>query len=82
MTYSSHSEKATEKRPNTGVLFRNTNKEKDQHSDFSGELDVNGEKFWLNGWTRVSKSGVKFLSLSVKSKGEKKAVPFNDDIGL
>lgn len=82
MTYSAYSEKASEKKPNTGVLFKNSYKESDQHSDFSGELDVNGQKFWLNGWRRVSKTGTKFLSLTVKPKGEKKAVPFNDDIGL
>lgn len=79
---------------NRGVLFKNLDKEDSKHADFNGNLNVNGKEFWLNAWSRTSKNGVKYLSLSIKPKEAPKAamakpaakqsggaqVPFDDDV--
>src|SRR5262249_22965933 len=71
-----------------GALFRNDDKDRndDRDRDYSGTLDVEGTEYWNSGWVRTSKSGRKFLSLSVKPKVEKppnkkpRADDFGDDI--
>lgn len=58
-----------------GVLFVNDRKTGKKHPDRTGELNVGGVEYWLNGWLKESKSGVKFLSLSVSPKEEKQSRP-------
>ena len=53
---------------NRGVLFKNSAKEDDKHADYNGNINVDGEEYWLNGWIKESKTGHKFLSLSIKPK--------------
>ena len=54
---------------NRGVLFKN-NKEKDSQPDYRGQIDVNGEEFWISSWIKVAKDGSKFMSLSLTPKNE------------
>ena len=70
---------------NRGMLMKNPNKTADNHPDLSGSINVDGQEFWLSAWTKESKAGNKFLSLSIKPK-EAKAKPAkqkqtNDDFG-
>jgi hypothetical protein len=71
-------------RPNRGVLFKNVDKESSKHADYKGNINVNGEEFWLDAWINVSKAGAKYMSLSIKPKrAAVKAgarVPFNDEV--
>lgn len=53
---------------NRGALFKNTEKETEKHPDYTGNINVNGEDFWLSAWVKESKTGSKFFSLSVKKK--------------
>jgi len=53
---------------NRGVLFRNDKKETEKHPDMTGSLNVGGTEYYVSAWTKVSKKGSKFLSLSVKAK--------------
>lgn len=53
---------------NRGVLFKNEEKQQDNHADYNGSINVNGAEFWLNAWIKTSKAGKKFMSLSVKPK--------------
>ena len=54
---------------NRGSLFKNDDKQQDNHPDYKGSLNVNGVDLWVSGWIKTSeKTGKKFLSLSVKPK--------------
>lgn len=64
----------------TGAMFINEKKKSDKHPDFQGTMtDENGKEFWISGWKKVSKSGVKFISLSFRAKEEavEEAAPNN-----
>jgi|TARA_R110002020_G_scaffold231146_2_gene442243 uncharacterized protein (DUF736 family) len=58
---------------NGGALFPNDKKEKESHPDFRGNIDIEGKEFWIKGWKKTSKSGMKFLSLAVTAKDAPKA---------
>ncbi len=62
---------------NQGVLFKNKRKEKENHPDYRGEINVRGRTFWLSAWIKESKKdGSKFMSLSVQEKdGERESAP-------
>ena len=53
---------------NRGAIFPNQKKETEKHPDMTGSLDVGGVEYYVSGWTKVSKKGQKFLSLSVKAQ--------------
>ena len=54
---------------NRGVLFKNDRKtEGDKKPEYTGSLNVDGVEFFLDAWLKVGKSGVKFMSVSVKRK--------------
>lgn len=52
---------------NSGALFINDRKEKDNQPDYTGNIVINGEKKRLAGWKKTSKSDPSktFLSLAV-----------------
>jgi len=52
---------------NRGVLFKNDRKDTDNHPDYKGSININGEEFWLSSWIKEGKTG-KFMSLSVTPK--------------
>jgi hypothetical protein len=59
---------------NRGVLFKNEKKENERHADYRGEINVAGKPFWLDAWIKTSsKTGKKFMSLSVKPKEQRTA---------
>ena len=64
---------------NGGALFPNDKKEKENHPDFRGNLDVDGKEFWIKGWKKTSKTGMKFLSLSVTAKEEAQSKPQTEE---
>jgi uncharacterized protein (DUF736 family) len=53
---------------NRGAIFKNDRKEGENDPDFKGTLNVDGVEHCINGWRKTSKSGVKFLSLSIMPK--------------
>ena len=59
---------------NSGVLFVNDRKEKENQPDYTGNIVLNGEKKRLAGWKKTSKSDPSktFLSVSVSDFLERK----------
>ena len=55
---------------NTGALFINNRKETANDPDRQGLLNVEGVEYHLNGWLKESKTGLKYLSLTVNKKVE------------
>lgn len=61
---------------NRGIMSRNDRKEQDTHPDFTGQINVDGVDYWLNGWVKERNDGSgKFFSLSVKPKEQRAAPP-------
>lgn len=64
---------------NSGTLFKNRNKNKDSHPDFNGTVNVEGNEFYISGWTKVNQDGTKRISLSFKPKEQASVQPTDDD---
>jgi uncharacterized protein (DUF736 family) len=72
---------------NSGALFANADRKTDKHPNARGTLNVEGREYWISAWTKTSKKGEKYQSLSIQPKDEQPAAkpqtdtaPFNDDI--
>lgn len=60
---------AYEQRDNSGSLFLNDRKEKDNHPDFKGTAMIDGVVYWISGWSKQGQRG-DFQSLAFKRKDE------------
>jgi uncharacterized protein (DUF736 family) len=58
---------------NRGVLFKEKDKKNEKAPDYKGSINVGGKEYKLAGWIRESKSGNKFLSLSIDTGGKRQA---------
>jgi uncharacterized protein (DUF736 family) len=58
---------AYELRDGQGSLFPNK-KLKENHPDYRGDVMIGDVLYEMSGWKKVSKSGMAFVSLSVKPK--------------
>ena len=56
----------------SGALFGNSQKKKETHPDMTGEVLINGVKYYLSAWKKTSAKGQPYLSLSVKAEQEDK----------
>jgi hypothetical protein len=69
---------------NSGVLFKNEDKQSEKHSDYRGELNAAGVDYWIDGWVKISKkTRQRFISFRLKpKKGATKATApsFDDDV--
>jgi hypothetical protein len=65
---------------NTGLLARNSRKERDSQPDYSGSIDVEGVEYWVSGWVKVGRDGTKlagqkYFSLALTPKEEQQSRP-------
>ena len=75
---------AFEQKPNSGAMFRNTQKKSDNHPDMRGDVHLdktflinlmdksNGAlvKVSLSGWSKESAAGMRYLSISASEPWE------------
>jgi hypothetical protein len=57
-----------ERKTNSGILFRNTRKQKQKDPDTTGDADVDGVQYWVSGWTNIDKNGNKYLTFRLTKK--------------
>ena len=57
----------SEKRDNSGILFKNDRKQQDNHADYQGTCTINGVEYYMNAWLKDGAKG-KFMSFSFKPK--------------
>lgn len=55
-----------------GALFKNDRKETENHPDYTGKINVGGTDRYLSAWLKTSKSGQKFMSISLGRDVEQK----------
>ena len=59
---------------NSGALFKNDKGDNEKRPDYKGNINVDGQEFYISAWLREAKSGKKFMSLKVEPK-DKDAAP-------
>lgn len=59
---------AFEQKDGQGALFRNEDKDTEQHPDYRGSIKIRGQEYWLSAWIKEAKSGAKYMSLSAQPK--------------
>ena len=57
--------------PNSGLIFRDADKQGERDRDYKGSCTIDGKEYWISGWIKEGRKG-KFLSLSFKTKEPKK----------
>jgi hypothetical protein len=71
-----------EKKDNSGVLFKNENKDNERKPDYKGNIMVDGQEYWLSAWIKEGKNG-KFMGLALTPRDEQppasKPMPKNLD---
>jgi hypothetical protein len=58
-----------EQQNNTGVMFKNKNKQKPNQPDYRGTITINNKKMAIAGWIKLSKP--KFNPDGTETEGEK-----------
>ena len=57
-------------KPGSFTLFKNHNKEAENHPDYRGDgMDMNGEPVWVSAWIKEGAKG-KFMSCSMQHKNK------------
>jgi hypothetical protein len=59
----------------SGVLFKNSYKEKPNQPDYSGECLIDGETYKIAGWAKKSAAGNPYMSLAFSVKEEQRPTP-------
>lgn len=75
---------AYELRNNSGSLFRTKERKSDNAPNLSGKVMVGGKTYYIDAWSKETRDGNKWLSLSfkeVKGAGEAQGRKRDDDDG-
>lgn len=59
---------------NRGAIWKNDDKQSDNHPDFKGSLNVDGVEYWVSAWKRKEGASAKApaLSFSIKPKEDQR----------
>lgn len=55
---------------NSGALFANDKREKDNHPTHTGSATIDGVDYWVSAWVK-EKNGRKYFSMSYKPKEQR-----------
>ena len=61
---------AYETKDNTGSLFANDRKERENQPDRTGKCRVGGVDYWFSGWLKQDRNGKQYLSVAFKRMDE------------
>lgn len=53
---------------NSGALFANDRRQNENQPNAKGSVNIDGVEYWVSAWTKTSKAGQKFQSLSFTRK--------------
>ena len=59
---------AYEMKPETGSLFKNSDRQKDTHAHARGSALIDGVEYFIDAWTNTKNDGEKYQSLKFKRK--------------
>lgn len=59
---------AYEKKELVGSLFRNRDKRSETHADLKGDILIDGQEFWMNGWENKDKNGNTWIKVTLSKK--------------
>lgn len=59
-----------EQKDNSGALFRNERKERENHPDYTGKAMIEGVEYWVSAWVKETRDGKKYFSMAYKPKEE------------
>ena len=75
---------------NRGALFQNDKRTTENHPHAKGSLNVEGVEYWVSAWTKTSKNGKRYQSISITKKEDQtvaqptaqpvKDIEFDDDL--
>ena len=65
---------------NSGALFKNKDKDSEHPNwaDYRGNVNVDGDEYWIDAWIKKSKKGETYMSLSVRAKDAPRATNKSD----
>jgi hypothetical protein len=78
-----------QQKDNSGSLFKNSRREKDNHPNATGKAMIGGVLYYVSAWTKKDKNGNLWQSLSFKLADESREQPqrngslsdqLNDDV--
>lgn len=57
---------------NRGGIWKNDNRQSDNHPHFTGHLNIDGKEYWLSGWKKGDDASERapLVSLSVRPKDD------------
>lgn len=55
-------------KPNSGSIWKNDDRKAPEHPQMKGSALVDGTEYWVNAWTKETKDGVRYQTLSFKPK--------------
>lgn len=72
------------KYPNSGALFKNERKTKDNQPDYTGTAEIDGKQWRLSAWIKEGKRG-KFMAINFsvpqeKPQDRRQEQPVEDDV--
>lgn len=71
---------AQQQKDNSGVLFTNDRKERDNQPDRRGSALIDGVEYWVSAWSKPDRNGNTYFSLAFTRKDKAtQSAPVHDE---